>query len=202
MRIGVYTDYTYRRAGGRVYAERAFALFLARLADELDRVVVVGKVSREPGATRYALPESTAFVELPYYGRLGLSVEALVAMARSLSVFWRLLGDVDGVWLLGPHPLALAFAGLAAVRRKKIALGVRQDFPAYVRARHPSRRWMHAVGDLLEAIWRVLARFVPMIAVGPALAAEYRPDSTLEIAVSLVTLRRHRITRDRRAAVL
>jgi hypothetical protein len=28
MRLGVYTDYIYRRADGIVYAERAFALFL------------------------------------------------------------------------------------------------------------------------------------------------------------------------------
>jgi glycosyltransferase involved in cell wall biosynthesis len=186
MRLAVYTDYTYRRVAGQIYAERAFALFLARLGDELERVVILGKVDDSPGPARYPLPPGTGFVALPYYATLTRPRAALVAMARSLAAFWRVLGDVDGVWLLGPHPLALAFAVLAFARRKSVALGVRQDFPRYVRARNPDRRWTHGVADLLEAAWRALARFVPVVVVGPALAAGYRPEETLEIAVSLV----------------
>jgi glycosyltransferase involved in cell wall biosynthesis len=186
MRLAAYTDYTYRRVAGQIYAERAFALFLARLGEELDRLVIVGKVDSQPGATRYPLPPGTGFVELPYYASLARPVEALVAMARSLAAFWRVLDEVDGAWLLGPHPLALAFALLALMRGKTVVLGVRQDFPRYVRARHPDRRWMHWTADLLDAAWRTLARFVPVVVVGPALAASYRPETTLEIAVSLV----------------
>jgi hypothetical protein len=33
MRLAAYTDYTYRRVAGQIYAERAFALFLARLGE-------------------------------------------------------------------------------------------------------------------------------------------------------------------------
>jgi len=186
MRLAVYTDYTYRRVSGRIYAERAFALFVARLGEELDQLVIVGKLDAEPGPTRYALPPESGFVALPYYSSLARPLEALVAMARSLAAFWRVLDDVDGAWLLGPHPLALAFALLALVRRKAVVLGVRQDFPRYVRARHPDRRWMHLTADLLDGAWRALARFVPVVVVGPALAAGYRPERTLEIAVSLV----------------
>jgi glycosyltransferase involved in cell wall biosynthesis len=186
MRLAVYTDYTYRRVGDRVYAERAFALFLAKLGDELERVVILGKVDPDPGPARYALPETTGFVGLPYYRTLTRPGEALVGMARSLAAFWRVLGEVDGVWLMGPHPLAVAFAVLAFARRRTVALGVRQDFPRYVRARNPDRRWTHAIADLLEAAWRLIGRFVPVIVVGPALAAGYRPERTLELAVSLV----------------
>jgi hypothetical protein len=32
VRLAVYTDYVYRREDGAVFAERAFALFVARLA--------------------------------------------------------------------------------------------------------------------------------------------------------------------------
>ena len=39
MRLAVYTDYVYRREGEAVYAERAFALFLAELARHVDRHV-------------------------------------------------------------------------------------------------------------------------------------------------------------------
>jgi len=187
MRLGVYTDYTYRRADGQIYAERAFALFLGALADHLDGLVIAGKVHPESGRARYRLPAGAEFVELPYYASIARPAEALGAMARSLAAFWRLLGDVDGVWLLGPHPLGLAFAGLAALRRKRIALGVRQDFPSYVRARHPGSRWIRWAGDLLELSWRTLARLVPIVAVGPSLAAAYPHGRTLEIAVSLVT---------------
>jgi glycosyltransferase involved in cell wall biosynthesis len=186
MRLGVYTDYTYRRVGGRIYAERAFALFLDRLGRELERLVIIGKVDASPGPTRYALSPSTGFVELPYYASLTRPFEALGAMARSLAAFWRVLGELDGVWLMGPHPLALGFAALATVRGKSVALGVRQDFPRYVRARNPDRRWMHHAADLLEGAWRLLARRLPIVAVGPALAAGYRPERTLELAVSLV----------------
>ena len=86
-----------------------------------------------------------------------------------------MLGDVDVVWLLGPHPLCLAFAALAALRRKRVALGVRQDFPTYVRTRHPGRRLVHLLGDLLEGSYRLMARRAPTVVVGPDLAANYSP---------------------------
>lgn len=187
LRIAVYTDYTYRRSGSDVYAERAFALFLSRLAQEFDRMVIVGKVDPEPGVARYRLPSDVGFVELPYYASLTRPVGALSAMARSLSAFWGVLGDVDRVWLLGPHPLAVAFALLAAVRGTPVALGVRQDFPVYVRARHPGRRWIHVIGDVLECCWRLLARASRVVAVGPSVAAGYPVARTLEMTVSLVT---------------
>jgi glycosyltransferase involved in cell wall biosynthesis len=186
MRLAAYTDYTYRRAGANIYAERAFALFLTRLSEELERMVILGKIDPRPGPMRYPLPPETGFVALPYYASLARPREAVVAMARSLAAFWRVLDDVDGVWLFGPHPLALTFALLALVRRKAVTLGVRQELPLYVRARHPNSRWIHAAADLLEHAWRVLARFVPVVVVGPALRAGYGADKTLEVAVSLV----------------
>jgi glycosyltransferase involved in cell wall biosynthesis len=186
MRLAVYTDYTYRRVGDRIYAERAFALFLAKLGDELERVVILGKVDANPGPARYALPRTTGFVALPYYRSLIRPGEAILGMARSLAAFWRVLGEVDGVWLMGPHPLAVGFALLAFARRRTVALGVRQDFPRYVRARNPDRRWTHVIADLLEGVWRLIGRFVPVIVVGPALAEGYRPQRTLVLAVSLV----------------
>ncbi len=186
MRLAVYTDYTYRRVAGRIYAERAFALFLAKLGDELERVVILGKVDPDPGPARYALPETTGFVALPYYRSLTRPSEALRGMARSLATFWRVLGEVDGVWLMGPHPLGVAFALLAFARGRSVALGVRQDFPRYVRARNPDRRWTHGIADLLEGAWRLMGRFVPVVVVGPALAQGYRPARTLVLSVSLV----------------
>jgi glycosyltransferase involved in cell wall biosynthesis len=186
VRVAVYTDYTYRRQGGRVYAERAFALFLVALAQRLDRLVIAGKVDPGPGVAHYELPPETGFVELPYFPSLTDPGPAVRAMLGSLRRFWRVLDDVDGVWLLGPHPLALAFALLALARGRSVTLGVRQDFPRYVRARHPRRRWVWVAGDVLEAIWRGLARRLRVVVVGPDLAAHYPPARTLELTVSLV----------------
>jgi glycosyltransferase involved in cell wall biosynthesis len=186
-RVAVYTDYTYRRADGRVFAERSFALFLLALAAHVERLVIVGKVDPRPGRSHYELPDEIGFVELPYFPALTRPGSAVSAMARSLTRFWKVLRHVDGVWLLGPHPLAVAFAALAALRGRSVTLGVRQDFPRYVRARHPGRRWVWVTGDLLEAVWRTMARWFPVIVVGPELAALYPRAHTLELTVSLVT---------------
>ncbi|MGH2858553.1 MAG: glycosyltransferase family 4 protein [Solirubrobacteraceae bacterium] len=184
-RLAVYTDYTYRRRDGRVYAERAFALFLLALAERLDGLVIAGKVDPRPGRSHYKLGPEVEFVELPYF-QLTRPLSAAGAVLGSAIRFWRLLGEVDGVWLLGPHPLAMLFAALARLRRRTVALGVRQDFPRYVRARHPDRRWMWAAGDLLESIWRRMARRFPTVAVGPELASMYPEATVLELSVSLV----------------
>ncbi|MGZ4192251.1 MAG: glycosyltransferase [Solirubrobacteraceae bacterium] len=186
MRVAVYTDYTYRRQRGRIFAERAFALFLVALAGHLDRLVITGKVDPRPGAAHYELPPETGFVELPYFPSLTDVVPAVRAMLGSLTRFWRVLDEVDGVWLLGPHPLAIAFAALALVRGRSVTLGVRQDFPRYVRARHPGQRWVWVAGDVLEAVWRGLARRLRVAVVGPELAGHYPAARTLELTVSLV----------------
>jgi hypothetical protein len=108
-------------------------------------------------------------------------------MARSIGRFWRLLDGVDAVWLLGPHPLALAFALMAALRGRAVALGVRQDWPSLVRGRHPGRRWVHAVADVLEGAWRLMARRLPTVVVGPRVAENYAgARDLLETSVSLV----------------
>lgn len=185
-RLAVYTDYTYRRSGGRVYAERAFALFVLRLARELEEVVIAGKVDPRDGSSHYEVSDDARFVELPYYASLTRPTDVVKALARSSARFWRILAGVDVVWLLGPHPLAVMFAALAVLRRRRVVLGVRQDFRRYVRARHPGRRWIAVAGDALEAVWRGMSRRFPVVAVGPQLAALYPHANTLELTVSLV----------------
>ena len=187
MRLLVYTDYVYRREGDAVYAERAFALFLAELRGYVDRLVIAGRLDPEAGESHYRLPPDVEFVPLPHYGSLVHARQSVPAMFGSLVRFWRALGGVDTAWLLGPYALSVLFAGLAALRGRRVALGVRQDQPAYVRSRHPDRRWVHLAGDALERVWRALARIWPVVVVGPGLARNYRHSRRLlEIAVSLV----------------
>jgi glycosyltransferase involved in cell wall biosynthesis len=187
VRIGVYTDYPYHRIGDRIYAERAFALFLGRLAGEVERLVVIGRLDPEPARARYALPATADFVPLPFYPRLSDPLPALRGMVGALRRFWRSLERVDAVWLLGPHPLAFPFAAMAMLRRKRVVLGVRQRFRDYVRLRHPNRRLGWTAALAMEGAFQILGLLCGVVAVGPAIAHDYRRSRhLLKIAVSLV----------------
>jgi glycosyltransferase involved in cell wall biosynthesis len=187
VRLAVYTDYVYRQSDGAVYAERAFALFVARLGDQLGGVTIVGRLDPRPGRSHYRLPDSVEFVPLPHYTSVLDLRSSLPAMARSVGRFWRVLGRVDGAWLLGPNLLSMSFALLAALRGRRVALGVRQDTRTYVRTRHPTRRWFHVAADLIEGVHRLMARRWPIVVVGPDIARGYpRAPRLLPIAVSLV----------------
>jgi glycosyltransferase involved in cell wall biosynthesis len=187
MRLAVYTDYPYHRVGGKLYAERAFAVFLARLAPHFERFTIVGRLA--PGAERgrYPLGEQVDLVPLPYYARLSEPLPVLKALGGSVRRFWRALDDADCVWLLGPHPISFLFAAIATLRRRRVVLGVRQDLPEYTRNRHPRSRLLRLVAWALERGFRALGRFYAVIAVGPRLAAHYRHSRRLlELTVSLV----------------
>jgi glycosyltransferase involved in cell wall biosynthesis len=187
VRLLVYTDYKYRTDGERVYAEKAFATFLVRVLEGMDGAVVAGRLNPERGRSHYPLPPWVEFVPLPWYPALSRPSAAIPAMARSLRHFWRALDRVDAAWLLGPYLLSIGFALLAAIRRRRILLGVRQDLPTYVRARHPGRRLFHAAGDLLDLAYRLMARRAATIVVGPHLAERYRhAGRLLTLTVSLV----------------
>jgi glycosyltransferase involved in cell wall biosynthesis len=187
VRIAAYTDYVYKQRDGAVYAQRAFALFLTRLGRELDSLAIAGRLDPDPGESYYRLPDDVEFVPLPHYDSLARPLSALPAMARSVGRFWRLLGRVDAAWLLGPYPLSFVFVALAVLRRRSVFLGVRQDWPTYVRSRHPGSRPLHLLAWLMEAGWRALARLYPVVVVGPELAHNYRRAvSVLPITVAMV----------------
>src|SRR4051795_1786540 len=186
-RLAAYTDYVYKRRDGAIYAQRAFALFLARLGGEVDSLAITGRLDPEPGESYYRLPEDVEFVPLPHYASLAKPLSALPAMVHSLGRFWKLLARVDGAWLLGPYPLSFVFVLLAALRRKRVFLGVRQDWPTYVRSRHPHSRPLQLVARAMEGGWRGLARLYPVVVVGPELARNYAAArAVLPVTVSMV----------------
>ena len=171
-----------------LYGERAFAVFLGALAHQVEELTIVGRLDPDGDACRYPLPASVRFVALPHYRSLTAPADVARSLAGSLSRFWRALDGADRVWLLGPYPHALAFAVLTLLRRRRLVLGVRQDFPAYVRSRRPTRRWMHRSADVLEGSWRLLARRAPTVVVGAQLAEHYaHAPAVLDITVSLIT---------------
>jgi glycosyltransferase involved in cell wall biosynthesis len=190
MRLAVYTDYKYRRDATGVYAEKAFTLFIARLADELDGLVLLGRVDPKPGRWHYRLPDSILFVPLPWYRTLAKPLRAAPAMLRSIRRFWRVLDGVDAVWVLGPHVLSIAFLVVANLRGKRVFLGTRQDLPRYVASRHPHRRSLRRIALILEGSWRWLARRHSVVVVGPDLESRYcDAHSALGVYVSLVEQR-------------
>lgn len=188
MRLGVYTDYPYHVRESEPYGERAFVVFIARLAPRFSRLAVFGRLAPSTSTrARYRLGSEVDFVPLPYYRTLGDPREALRSLGAAVRRFWRGIDDLDCVWLLGPNPFAVVFALLAILRRKRIVLGVRQDYPTYVRARYPKRPAIRAMAAVIDLSFRALARIYPVVAVGPELAATYsRSPALLEIAVSLV----------------
>jgi glycosyltransferase involved in cell wall biosynthesis len=187
LRVAVYADNWYRPNPDGIYADRSLVVFIAGVAAAAERTVLLGQLDPSLPRAHYRVPDHLEFVGLPSYPSM-LSPRAPLAMLRSLRTFWRAIRDVDVVWLLGPHPLCLAFAALAAARGKRVTLGVRQDFPTYVRTRHPDKRLVHLAGDLLEGSYRLLARLgAPTVVVGPELAQNFkRARHLLPIAVSLV----------------
>jgi glycosyltransferase involved in cell wall biosynthesis len=188
VRLVVYTDSVYRETNGITYGEIAFTSFLAALARRQTELTVIGRLDPGVGVTHYPLPSRVRFVGLPYYSSLTRPLAVISSLGRSLRLFWHALDRADRAWLFGPYLHALLFAGIALLRRRGVVLGVRQDFPAYVRSRRPTVRWMHVSADLLELVWRALARFCPVVVVGPELESHYRHAlRVLPITVSLIT---------------
>jgi glycosyltransferase involved in cell wall biosynthesis len=192
VRLAVYTDYEYRSDGVRRYGQRAFVVFLEALRTRVDRLVLVGRLDPQPGTSHYPLHDDTELVGLSHYESLTHPWSVARSLVASLVRFWRLLDECDTAWILGPYPHSVAFALLTAVRRRRLVLGARQDMPVYVRSRRPDRRWMHISADILEAIWRLLARRYAVVVVGPELERKYldgHARSVLATAVSLISER-------------
>ncbi|HWE14259.1 MAG TPA: glycosyltransferase [Solirubrobacteraceae bacterium] len=188
MRLAVYCDYTYRVDGDRLYAERAFALFLRELASHCERLVVIGRLDPSPGRYPY-LMTGVEFAPLPHYQSGAHFGAVMRALPAGLRRFWRVLSDVDVAWILGPNPpQALAFALLAAMRRRRVVLGVRQNLPELIRHRHKGKWWLEVAAMTLEAAFRLLARVVSVVVVGPDLARRYRAAASLHMTyVSLIS---------------
>src|SRR5437764_2584909 len=186
MRLVVYTDYLYRERHGEVFGERAFVRFLGALARELGGLRLLGRLDRGPGPAHYLLDEAIDFVALPHYERLTQIGPVVRSVPGTVASMWRALDDADAVLSLGPYPHAIALALLTLLRRRRLVLGVRQDFPAYVHHRHPRRRSLQLAATALEGCWRALALATPVVAVGPDIARRYRRSPrVLDTTVSL-----------------
>ena len=103
MRLAVHTDYVYRQQDGAVFADRAFVIFLARIAQSTEKTVIAGRLDPEPGRSHYELAPEIEFLALPHYKSLLNPFSVLGAALETLRRVWRAPDDVDVVWLLGPY---------------------------------------------------------------------------------------------------
>lgn len=189
IRVLAYTDQRYWRRGETIYAQRSFVRFVCALTQHVATVTLLGRLSDDPAEeARYDLPGDVGFIALPWYESATDPLGMARAAAGSLRRFWRALDGADVCWLLGPSPFAILFAAIAITRRRRVVLGVRQDLPSYTRSRHPGRRLHGTLADLQEALFRLLARRVPVVTVGTELARGYKASAAvLPLSVSLVS---------------
>ncbi len=180
-------DFRYERRGGALYAEMPFALFLAGLRPHFDGLLLLGRLADPGSPLPHRLPGDVELAELPSYSAASSPVAVLRAMPATVRALVAALRRVDAVLVFGPHPMSVLLAVIALAMRKRVVLGTRQRYRDYVRHRHPGRRDLWLAADLLEAAWRLLARALPMVAVGPDLGRSLAHSRRLlEVTISLV----------------
>jgi glycosyltransferase involved in cell wall biosynthesis len=199
--LGVYVDGPFRVVQTPAGCQAAchpldlpFLLFLDEVARSADSLLVFGRAKHSTDMDDFvALPPNVELVELPYYDELSQLGKVAAATPGTIRNFWRATARTDRVWVLGPHPLGLMLIAVAVLRRRSVVLCIRQDTMAYFRPRIPSTRWKLLLPALhaLDASFRLLARRLKTVVVGPAIAAQYGGPgpSLLIMADSIVSKR-------------
>jgi glycosyltransferase involved in cell wall biosynthesis len=193
-RLGVYVDAAYAvvdtPSGRRVSTDRSFLLFVCEVGASFDSLVLFGRARPAQEDSEYIMPLGVEFVPLPHYSNLRQFGEVFRATAGTLVGFWRGLRRVDTVWVFGPHPFAVSLAVMAILRRKRVVLGVRQHSVRLYKTRLVG--WPRIPGlvavSVVEYLYRVLARHVPVTVLGEELRERYggeRP-ALLVMTVSIV----------------
>ena len=190
MRLGIYSDLVYQRDAKGLSTDRSFVVFLTTLAERVDEVVLFGRFDPEPGRGPHPV-DGVEFVALPHYPSVFSVGKLVAATPRSCRIFSAEVERLDAVWLFGPAPLAVLFALIARRRKTPVFLGVRQDYPEYIRHRVPSRLWLWAVGvaHVLDLAFRLVARRTPTVTIGDELAHQFRRGRAAVQPISLSLVR-------------
>jgi glycosyltransferase involved in cell wall biosynthesis len=191
MRLGVYSDMVFTcDKAGTLSAAHAFIRFITGLPPRVDEVVVFGRLDPRESRLAYPLPSvGVRFVPLPYYRRVSSLGALATSLPRACATFRAELPRLDAVLVFGPHPVALIFAALARRRGTPLVLGVRHDYPEYIRGRLPSRGWSWAVpaARSIELAYRAVGRGAPAVVLGNELERRYsRGRPVLSTGFSLV----------------
>jgi glycosyltransferase involved in cell wall biosynthesis len=177
-RLGVYLDDVYwlveREGETLISTDRSFLLFVCEVGEAFDSLLVFGRTIDAAEPSDYVLPSSVRLVRLPHYASLRDAPQVIRAVGGTVRSFWRGLGEVDRLWVFGPHPFGVLLAVLAGLRRKQVVLGVRQDTVRLYKARLPSR-WSPSLlaARAVEGAYRLLARPMSTTVQGAELAERY-----------------------------
>jgi glycosyltransferase involved in cell wall biosynthesis len=178
-RLGAYIDVVYRLVeaptGRRISTDRSFLLFVEAVGAPFDKLVLFGRTVASDTDAEYVLPDAAELVPLPHYANLRRLGQVAAASAKTVARLWRGLDRVDMLWIFGPHPFTAVAAILALVRGKQVVLGVRQYSVRLYRVRVKGWKQRPAVAAmwLLDGIFRLLARRVPIAVQGAELAERY-----------------------------
>jgi glycosyltransferase involved in cell wall biosynthesis len=180
----------FRREGRTISAAHAFIGFITSLPPRVDEVVVFGRLDPREGRMPYALPpRDVRFVALPYYPRVTSLATVGATLPRACRAFRAELPRLDAVLTFGPHPVALTFAALARVHGTPLVLGVRHDYPEYIRGRLPGAGWGWAVpaARAVELGFRAVGRHAAAVVLGEVVERRYEDGRpTLATDFSLV----------------
>jgi glycosyltransferase involved in cell wall biosynthesis len=194
-RFGIYLDdvyWVFRQEGrDRVSTDRSFLLFVCEVGEAFESLSVFGRAVAAEEPADYVLPDDVRLIPLPHYSSLRHVVEVLRALGGTLTGFWRGLSEVDRLWVFGPHPFAVLLVTLAALRRKQVVLGVRQDTVRLYQARLASR-WSPGLlaARTVEGVYRLLSRRLRTTVQGTELAERYGGDRPALLTMTESVVRR------------
>lgn len=189
LRLGVYVDVRYEPTDAGLRADSAFAPFVAALARHVDELVVVGRAGSVPAPVATISEPNVRFVPLADYASLAAIGSVARAVAPSRAAWRAALVGLDALLVFGPHPIGALLVRDASHAGVPVALGVRQDLPAYLGPRAASRvrPAVLAAAHAIEASWRHSARRLPSVVTGDDLARRYRAARRLlDVTFSLV----------------
>jgi glycosyltransferase involved in cell wall biosynthesis len=201
-RLGVYADAVYHlteeEPGRTISTDRSFLLFTFAVGEQFDALVVFGRTVHGGEPAEYMLPTDVELVALPHYSNLRQIREVLSGLGGTAVAFWRGLSRVDGVWAFGPHPLAVLLIALALARGKHVMLGVRQNSVDLYTSRVRGWKRVPAVATVrvLDRIYRLLARRVPVTVQGTELATRYGGERPTLLTMYDSIVRRQDLVRD------
>lgn len=195
-RLGIFVDAAFREArDGRLHCAGeaiGFMRFAAAVGRHFDSLTVIARRSSDSKEAPHPIPDGAKLAPLPHYASLRDLGTIVAVLPRTVAAIWRALGELDLVWVPAGHPFGLLVIFFALVRGRKAVILVRQDSVAYFRARLPSRLWAPILLPLwlIDRVYRLLGRFLPVTAVGDRLAADFgapRPN-VLAFTINLVPL--------------
>ncbi len=179
MRLALFIDAAFRRGpDGRIYAGDellGFSTFAAAVGSHVGGLTLIGRETEDEAATPHRLSADVSLDGLPFYS----SLRDLRALARALPAtcraLWSALGETDVLWVSASNPVGLIAMALAKMRRRRVAILVRQDSMEYFRRRLPGSRWKGMLAPLwaVDRVYRLAARRWPTTAVGAQIASLY-----------------------------